>query len=126
MRTVITSYSIHYTKLYDKSGGFNNQGSAATIDAFINCPLAIGSFAGETLGGVTCGLGLITDENAGLPEVNISDQFEKETSSAFELGVRSNFLDGRLDIEGAYYHTDVDDMQFFEFFVGTFGLLRVV
>ena len=29
-------------------------------------------------------------------------------------------------LEGAAYQTDVDDMQFFEFLVGPFGLLRVV
>ena len=35
-------------------------------------------------------------------------------------------FDGRLQLDGAAYYVDVDDMQFFEFFVGTFGLLRVV
>ncbi|MCK5668459.1 MAG: TonB-dependent receptor, partial [Gammaproteobacteria bacterium] len=56
----------------------------------------------------------------------ITDKFEEETSDAFEVGIRSTVLDGRLRLEAAYYHTDVDDMQFFEFFVGGFGLLRVV
>jgi iron complex outermembrane receptor protein len=42
------------------------------------------------------------------------------------VGIRSTVLDGKLRLEAAYYHTDVDDMQFFEFFVGPFGLLRVV
>jgi iron complex outermembrane receptor protein len=35
-------------------------------------------------------------------------------------------MDGRLNFEGAVYQIDVDDMQFFEFFVGPFGLLRIV
>ncbi len=35
-------------------------------------------------------------------------------------------LDGRLELNGAVFQTDVDDMQFFEFLVGPFGLLRVV
>jgi iron complex outermembrane receptor protein len=33
---------------------------------------------------------------------------------------------GDLTYEFAGYYTEVEDMQFFEFFVGTFGLLRVV
>jgi len=56
----------------------------------------------------------------------IKDDFREETSSAFEVGFNSILLDGRLQLNGAAYRTDVDDMQFFEFFVGTFGLLRVV
>jgi len=89
-----------------KSGGFNNQGSAATIDLFINDFLA---GAGSTQA-----------------PVNVSDIFEKETSNAFEIGFKSSLLGGDLSLEGAVYHTRVDDMQFFEFFVGPFGLLRVV
>lgn len=83
-----------------KSGGFNNSGSAATVDLFIN------SITGNT--------------------VSISDEFEKEVSEAIELGFKSNLAGGRLQLEGAIYNTDVEDMQFFEFFVGGFGLLRVV
>jgi len=83
-----------------KSGGFNNQGSAATIDVFINQPLGL--------------------------DVGIEDEFDKETSSAFEVGFKSRLADGRLSLEGAVYRMDVDDMQFFEFQVGPFGLLRVV
>jgi iron complex outermembrane receptor protein len=91
-----------------KSGGFNNQGSKATIDLFFNNP-AIGAAVG--MGG------------AGL---SIEDEFAEETSSAFEVGFKSVFLDGRLNMEGALYYTEVDDMQIFNFFVGPFGLLRVV
>ena len=90
-----------------KSGGFNNQGSAATIDLFIN------DFIAGAYGSTQA-------------PVNVSDVFEKETSSAFEIGFKSSLLDGDLSFEGAVYHTKVDDMQFFEFFVGPFGLLRVV
>lgn len=91
-----------------KSGGFNNQGSKATVDLFFNNP-ALGAAVG--LGG------------AGL---SIEDEFNEETSSAFEVGFKTTFLDGRLSMEGALFHTDVDDMQIFNFFVGPFGLLRVV
>ncbi len=83
-----------------RSGGFNNLGSAATVDLFFNSTIGAG--------------------------VKIADVFRKETSNATEAGFRGRLFGGRLRLEGAYYHTIVDDMQFFEFFVGPFGLLRVV
>ncbi|GAB4139466.1 MAG: TonB-dependent receptor [Sphingomonadales bacterium] len=91
-----------------KAGGFNNQGSAATVDIFINN--AIAPFT----------------NNGAFPLVDINDQFEKETSSAFEAGFKTRFWGGRARFEAAAYYVDVDNMQFFEFFVGSFGLLRVV
>jgi iron complex outermembrane receptor protein len=87
-----------------KSGGFNNEGSAATINTFIN-PVVTG---------------------AGYPAVEISDIYKKEVSSEFEVGAKSQLLDNRLTLDGALYHNIVHNMQFFEFFVGPFGLLRVV
>ncbi|WP_205685451.1 TonB-dependent receptor [Caulobacter zeae] len=87
-----------------KSGGFNSQGSAATVNLFVN-PVRTA---------------------AGYKPVSIRDDFDKEVSSSFEIGAKGRMLDGRLTIDAAAYHTDVDDMQFFEFFVGPFGLLRVV
>ena len=83
-----------------KSGGFNNQGSEAIIDVNFN------QFIG-----------------AGL---DINDDYEKEESSAFELGFKGQLFDGRLSLEGAGYYTKITNMQFFEFFVGNFGILRVV
>ena len=83
-----------------KSGGFNSQGSNATVNLFFNQPLGI--------------------------NLLINDQFEEETSSSFELGFKSRLADGRFTFEGAIYQIDVDDMQFFEFLVGPFGLLRIV
>jgi len=88
-----------------KSGGFNNQGSSAIIDTFYG-------------DGVTPGT---IDAN-----VTIEDQYDKETSSAFEVGIKGNALNGSLTFDLAGYYTKIDDMQFFEFFVGSFGLLRVV
>ncbi len=84
-----------------KSGGFNNQGSQATIESIFNSP-AVG---------------------AGL---SIQDSFDEETSNAFELGFKASLLDNRLRLEGAAYHTEVSDLQFFEFYAGPFGILRVV
>jgi iron complex outermembrane receptor protein len=82
-----------------KSGGFNNQGSQATVDFFIN--------------------GLLGTD------LVIKDQYDEETSNAFEIGFKSTFSD-RFYLDGAVFYTKVDDMQFFEFLVGPFGLLRVV
>ncbi len=96
-----------------KAGGFNNSGSAATVNIFNN------SF-------INGGIGIFFADDLGVPLPVITDDYEKETSSAFELGFKSNFFGGRLQLDGAAYYTDVDDMQFFEFFVGSFGLLRVV
>lgn len=83
-----------------KAGGFNNSGSAALLEANFNIPL-----------------------NAGL---NIGDNYEKETSSAFEIGAKGMILNNTTSLEIAAYYSEVTDMQFFEFFTGPFGLLRVV
>ncbi|WP_416833049.1 MAG: TonB-dependent receptor [Erythrobacter sp.] len=83
-----------------KSGGFNNQGSAAIVDQNFN------QFIGTN--------------------VLIEDIYRKERSSAFEAGIKGSTAGGRLTFDLAGYYTEIDDMQFFEFFVGAFGLLRVV
>jgi iron complex outermembrane receptor protein len=83
-----------------KAGGFNNQGSNAVIDNNFNIPL---------------GASLL-----------VEDEYRKEVSSAFELGTKASFLNGRLSVDLALYRTDVEDMQFFEFYTGGFGLLRTV
>jgi len=98
-----------------KAGGFNNSGSAATVNIFIN---------GFINGGNPNGIFFADDMGVPLPVIN--DDYEKETSSAFEVGFKTRLLGGRMELEGAAYHTTVDNMQFFEFMVGTFGLLRVV
>jgi iron complex outermembrane recepter protein len=81
-----------------KAGGFNNLGANDIVNFFL----------------VQNGGALVAPP----------DVIRKETSSSFELGFRSSLLDGNLQINGAVFQTDVDDMQFFEFFVGPFGLLR--
>ena len=87
-----------------KAGGFNNTGSQATINAAFN------NGAPGTI-------------NTG---VVINDNYRKERSSAFEVGVKGSLFDGRVNYDLAGYYTRIRDMQFFEFFVGGFGLLRVV
>ncbi len=94
-----------------KSGGFNNQGAKATVDIFIN--------------------GLINNvflANAGAPPqlpVGISDDVDKETSVSLEVGVKGSLMGDRLRLEATAFNVQVDDMQFFEFMVGPFGLLRL-
>ncbi len=83
-----------------RSGGFNNIGSAATIDN------AFGSFPTA-------------------PQ-NVRDDYDKETTDTYELGFKSQWLDNSLRVNGATFYTEVDDYQFFNFFAGPFGLLRVV
>lgn len=83
-----------------KSGGFNNQGSAAIVNANFNQFLQLN------------------------PPVLIEDRFRKERSSAWEGGIKGRI--GNVNYSLAGYYTRVRDMQFFEFFVGSFGLLRVV
>lgn len=83
-----------------KSGGFNNQGSAAIVDQAFN------QFIGTN--------------------VLINDIFRKEKSSAFEAGLKGSLFNDTITFDLAGYYTEIDDMQFFEFFVGAFGLLRVV
>ncbi len=82
-----------------KSGGFNNQGSAAIVAQNFN----------------------VAPINA---NVLINDDFRKERSSAYEAGIKGRVGPVRYSVAG--YYTQVRDMQFFEFFVGGFGLLRVV
>lgn len=96
-----------------KAGGFNNSGSGATVNIFNNNLITTVS-----------GTDFAAQIGSSLPI--ITDDYDKETSSAFEAGFKTSIFDGRLKLSGAGYYTDVTDMQFFEFFVGGFGLLRVV
>ena len=91
-----------------KSGGFNNSGAAQII-------------SNNLVNGPTLLEGGAVNVNS---EVVIQDNYRKETSSAFEIGIKGTA--GALTYDLAAYYTEVEDMQFFEFFVGGFGLLRVV
>lgn len=83
-----------------RSGGFNSLGSEATIDnAFGSYPTA--------------------------PQ-EVRDEYDQETTHTYEVGIKSEWLDNTLRINGATFYTEVDDYQFFNFFAGPFGLLRVV
>jgi iron complex outermembrane receptor protein len=111
--SLYTSYGYGF-----RSGGFNSQGSSATVEAFYS-----GLCLGPTLAAPPF-FPVCTGDNRSLTGVN--DDYDKEVSKAFEAGFKSQLLDNRLSFNGAIYHTDVDDMQYFNFFAGPFGLLRVV
>jgi iron complex outermembrane receptor protein len=106
-----------------RSGGFNSSGSADTIAQAYQgqnggtTPLCLGdSFAPPdcTLPGAVLNID------------GVEDTFDKEVSNAAEIGMKAFFLDRTLNVNAALYHTDLEDMQFFNFFAGPFGLLRVV
>ncbi len=84
-----------------KSGGFNNSGARQTIDTFIN-PL-----------------------NPSSP-VAITDSYNKETNDSIEIGFKALLVGNRISVEGSIFETNANDLQFFEFIVGPFGLLRIV
>lgn len=83
-----------------KPGGFNNLGTAAAIDIFLNDAI-----------------------NAGL---GIADRFAEEHSNAFEGGFRAHFFGGRIELSGAGYYSRVKDAQFAELIAGPFGMVRAV
>lgn len=98
-----------------RSGGFNSTGSAATVEQWYG-NLCLGpSF---TL--PVCGPDSVHNLT------NVNDDYDKEVSKAAEIGFKAELLDRSLIVNGALYRTEVDDMFFFNFFAGPFGLLRVV
>lgn len=58
------------------------------------------------------GVGAIA-ESAGV--AGVSDMLEKEITETFELGWKSTFLDNRLSLNGALYHTKVENAPYFVF-----------
>lgn len=97
--TLFASWGIGF-----KAGGFNNAGTAAIVDSNFNPPVEEGGL------------------DAGLL---VADDYRKEVVNAYELGIKGRAFPG-LTYELTGFYTDVKDMQFFEFFVGSFGLLRSV
>jgi iron complex outermembrane receptor protein len=114
--SMFASYGIGF-----RSGGFNSQGSAATIEQNYGA-LCLGAteFPGGFPQPPTCGADSVRNIT------NVRDDYDKEVSQAAEIGFKSTLLDRTLSVNGAVYYTQVDDMQYFNFFAGPFGLLRVV
>jgi iron complex outermembrane receptor protein len=109
-----------------RSGGFNSSGSRATIEqnfgGLCTGPTQWDKIAISTFLTVPACNANGSDRSIS----NVRDDYEKEVSKAFEAGFKSTLLDGSLAINGAVYQTKIDDLQFFNFFAGPFGLLRVV
>jgi iron complex outermembrane receptor protein len=111
-----------------RSGGFNSSGSEATVATFYG-GLCLGpSTLFPVAPDVSLPLGLpdCTGPDPTFNLAEVSDDFDEEVSKAAEIGFKSNFMDRTLAVNGAVFYTEVDDMQFFNFFAGPFGLLRVV
>ena len=100
---VYTSYGVGF-----RSGGFNSLGSRDLLSFWFNAD-------------PTSGPGQAVDAR-----LVINDEYDKEVSKSLELGFKGEFLERRLQLNAAVFNTDVEDNQFFEFFAGPFGLLRVV
>jgi iron complex outermembrane receptor protein len=92
-----------------RSGGFNSLGSSDLLNFWFN------DQGNAALPGAAVDANLV-----------INDEYDKEVSSAFEVGMKTNWLNNRLIVNASLFNTDVDDNQFFEFFAGPFGILRVV
>lgn len=90
-----------------RSGGFNSIGSEDLINFWYN--IGYGG-PGELVG-------------AGL---SIRDEYAKEVTDSYELGLKTQWLNDRLRVNAAVFQNEIDDNQFFEFFAGPFGLMRVV
>lgn len=99
---VYASYGLGF-----RSGGFNSVGTEDLLNTWFNAGYG---GAGEAV-------------NA---QLIVKDDYDKEVSTSFELGLKTEFMDRRLRINAAVFRTDVEDNQFFEFFAGPFGILRAV
>ncbi|MFT4769625.1 MAG: iron complex outermembrane receptor protein [Glaciecola sp.] len=99
---VYASYGLGF-----RSGGFNAIGTEDLLNFWFNS-----GFGGP---------GELVDA-----QLQVPDEYDKEVSTAFEVGFKSEWLDRRLRINAAAFRTDVEDNQFFEFYAGPFGILRTV
>lgn len=103
-----------------RSGGFNSTGSEATIE------LAYGGLCLGDSRFVDPFVPVCAADGSNRSLQNVKDEFDKEVSKALEAGFKATLLGGRLSMNGAVFKTELENMQFFNFFAGPFGLLRVV
>jgi iron complex outermembrane recepter protein len=52
------------------------------------------------------------------PLSTVRDEYGEETSKSYEAGFKTQFLDGRVRFNGAFFQTDAKNFQVFEFFPG--------
>ncbi|MEM1403240.1 MAG: TonB-dependent receptor [Pseudomonadota bacterium] len=100
--TIYASYGVGF-----RSGGFNAIGTEDLLNFWFNA-----GFGGP---------GEVVDA-----QITVTDDYDKEVSTAYEIGLKSEWMDRRLRVNAAVFRTDVEDNQFFEFFAGPFGILRTV
>ncbi len=118
---VFASYGVGF-----RSGGFNSSGSRDTVELNFGA-LCTGPTQWENIAISTfLTVPACNADGSDRSLSNVQDEYEKEVSKSFEAGFKATLLDGSLAINGAVYQTDIEDMQFFNFFAGPFGLLRVV
>ncbi|HEX7374047.1 MAG TPA: TonB-dependent receptor [Steroidobacteraceae bacterium] len=106
-----------------RSGGFNSSGSEATINTYYGLSGGTPLCLGENTNGTfppACNASSVMNIT------DVHDTYKKEVSKAAELGFKSYFADRTVSLNAAVFYTKVEDMQFFNFFAGPFGLLRVV
>ena len=109
-----------------RSGGFNSSGSRDTVELNFG-GLCTGPTQWENIAISTfLTVPACNADGSDRSLSNVNDEYEKEVLKSFEAGFKASLLDGSLAINGAVYQTDIEDMQFFNFLAGPFGLLRVV
>ncbi|MCY4357066.1 MAG: TonB-dependent receptor [Gammaproteobacteria bacterium] len=100
--TVYASFGVGF-----RSGGFNAIGTEDLTNFWFNA-----GFGGP---GEAVGAG-----------ISVTDEYDKEVSRAYEVGLKSEWMQRRLRLNLAGFRTDIENNQFFEFFAGPFGILRTV
>jgi iron complex outermembrane recepter protein len=53
---------------------------------------------------------------AGIPDILVQDSYDKEVANSYEIGFKSQLFNRRVSLNGAIYHTEVQNAQQFEFF----------
>ena len=127
-----------------RSGGFNFTGLSRTIDHFY-CPQGYELFNSDgrinflpcntvisaeglhvvvnapEAGAATLDLGPV--DAASLELFNVGDQYDSETSTAIEIGVKSSLNNGSINLDFALYQNEIENLQTFNSYAGSFGLL---
>ncbi len=105
-----------------RSGGFNSTGSAATVSEWYgNLCLGSSVFQNGGLYPASCSAPGAVHSLSG-----VSDDYKAELSKSAEVGFKSFWADRKFSLNAALFQTKVENMQFFNFFAGPFGLLRTV
>jgi iron complex outermembrane receptor protein len=99
--SVYASYGVGF-----KTGGFNAIGTRETL---VRSKIPVYVAQGQTAAQARASAEGITFTQ---------DTYDKETTDAFELGFKGSFLDRRLTVNGAVFHTKIENSQQYRFDVG--------